>query len=101
MMRWVTRYSAITILMSLVIFDSVATFYLWTYHGMIENNPIMLWALQYGWVYFLLKLIQIGLVIALGYGYYVVENRMARFAVWLLIAVFTFVWIQYFIGELV
>jgi hypothetical protein len=100
MMNLVTRYSAITILMGLVIFDSVASFVFWNYCGMIENNPFMLWALEQGWIYWLISLIKIGLVILLGYGYYGIKNRMARFAVWLLIAVFTFVWVQYFVGEL-
>jgi len=87
------------VLLGLVVFDSIASYVLWKYYGMIENNPIMLWALTIGWVYWVFKVIQIGLVGVLWLGYD--KNRIARFAVWLLIVVFTFVWVQYFVGELV
>ena len=66
---------------------------------MIENNPIMLWALTIGWVYWIFKTIQVGLVGVLWWAY--PKYRIARFAIWLLIAVFVFVWAQYFVGELV
>ena len=66
---------------------------------MIENNPIMLWALTIGWIYWVFKAVQLGLVGVLWWAYD--KQKIVRFAVWLLIVVFTFVWVQYFVGELV
>jgi len=65
---------------------------------MTEENPIMLWALQKGWAYWVIKIVQLGLVLILGYFY--AKNRKARFATWLLVSVFTFVWVQFFIGSI-
>jgi hypothetical protein len=85
--------------MGLVLFDTLATYLLWTNQLMYEENPIMLWALQQNWAFWLFKAIQVGLVLIL--GYYYESKRIARFGVWLLVAVFTFVWVQFFIGSLI
>ena len=98
---WLTKYSTIVVLMCLVIFDCVASYLFWTYSGMVENNPLMLWALKQGWVYWLISAIKIGLVIVLGYGYYNIGSKVCRWCVWVLIAVYSIVWVQYFIGSLI
>lgn len=90
------RGIAVTLLLLLVALDSIASYYLWKYCGMIENNPIMLWALQIGWVYWLFKLIQTFLVGIICYLYS--KNKVARFATGILIVVFSFVWLQFLIG---
>ena len=100
MRNWVIKYFTLIYLMGLVIFDSIASFILWSYYGMVENNPIMLSALKMGWIYWLFTLTKIMMVIIIGYEYYN-KNKIARIGVWLLIIVYTCVWLQYFVGELV
>ncbi len=98
-MNVLMRSKPIVALMGLVIFDTLATYFLWNSNLMIEENPLMLWALQQGWIYWVFKVIQIGLVFIV--GKYYEKKRIAKFGTWLLIAVFVFVWVQFFIGSLI
>lgn len=98
-MNALMKSKPIMALMGLVIFDTLATYILWHSNLMVEENPIMLWALQQEWAYWVFKLIQIGLVLIL--GRYYERKRIARFGTWLLIAVFVFVWVQFIIGSLI
>jgi Domain of unknown function (DUF5658) len=66
---------------------------------MEEANPIMLWALQHGWVYWAFKGVQLILVAWLFTHFK--SKRMVRLANWILIFVFAAVWIQFFIGSVV
>ena len=87
------------VLLGLVVFDSIASYILWKHYGMIENNPIMLWALQVGWLYWLIKAFQAALV-ALLWAWYT-RVRLARGAVYVLIVVFSVTWLQFVVGSLV
>lgn len=86
-------------LLSLVGFDSVASYLLWQHNLMVEENPIMLWALQVGWLYWLIKLFQVALVGVLWAWY--TRVRLARIAVVGLIVVFSVAWLQFLVGSLV
>jgi hypothetical protein len=87
------------ILIGLVLFDTVATFIFWSKGWMVEANPIMLYALQVGWLYWLIKALQVALVTLLGLWY--TKMRVARVVVILGILVFSVAWLQFFIGSLI
>jgi hypothetical protein len=91
--------SAPMILVCLVLIDIFCSFFFWSYCGMIENNPLMLWALQHGLMYWLFSLIKFLLVVILMWAYYKV--RIAKLFTWILIVVYGLVWLQYFIGRLI
>ncbi len=84
------------VLLSAIIFDVVASFILWNYHGMIENNPIMLWALNKGVIYWLISAVKIGLA---GFLYCIYPQFKRAIAG--VTAIYLIVWIQYFGGLLV
>lgn len=63
---------------------------------MTENNPIMLWALQKGAMYWILSVIKFFLALFLWYIY-----PKSKIGVYILIVIFAFVWIQFFVGYLV
>ena len=87
------------ILICLVLIDIFCSFFFWSYCGMTENNPIMLWALEHGWMYWLFSLIKFLLVTILVWAYSRV--RIARLFAWIVIAIYGLVWLQYFIGRLI
>jgi hypothetical protein len=86
------------VLIGLVLFDTVATYVLWSNGLMIEENPLMLRALQVGWLYWLIKALQVAVVLPLGVWY--TKVRVARWAVYFLIVVFSLAWLQFLIGSL-
>ena len=87
------------ILIGLLLFDTVATFVLWSNGLMVEENPLMLRALQVGWLYWLIKALQVAVSVMLGLWY--TRVRLARLGVWFLIGVFSLAWLQFFIGSLI
>lgn len=87
------------ILVCLVFIDILCSFIMWRYYGMVENNPIMLWALLNGYMYWLFSSIKLILVVVLAWAY--PRLRLARIFTWVIIIVYGLVWLQYFIGELI
>jgi hypothetical protein len=87
------------ILIGLVLFDTLATYILWTNGLMVEENPLMLRALEVGWLYWLIKALQVALATLLGVWY--TKTRVARVAVLILALVFSVAWLQFLIGSLV
>ena len=86
-------------LIGLLAFDSIFTYIFWTYGLAEEQNPLMLWALQQGWMYWAIKIIQIGFGFGLAYLFY--NHKIARVATNLLVIIFAITWIQFFIGCLI
>lgn len=87
------------ILIGLLAFDSIFTYFFWTAGLAEELNPVMLWALQQGTMYWVIKIFQIGLGFILAYLF--INNRLAKIGTDILVLVFAVTWIQFFIGSLI
>lgn len=85
-----------SILVCLVLVDIVCSFVFWKHYGMTENNPVMLWALKEGWVYWIFSVFKLGAASILWAVYPRLRLLTIAFAV-----VYFVVWFQFFIGSLI
>lgn len=85
-----------SLLILLVLIDIVCSFVFWKYCGMLENNPLMLWALKEGWVYWFLSMLKLGAVSILWLVYPRLRIVTVAFSV-----VYFVVWFQFFLGSLI
>ena len=99
MKNWVMKSLGPIFLLTMVIIDTVATYVLWTNHWMVEENPLMLMALEVGWLYWVVKLVQLLLVLAIWKAS--VVHKWMRFATWIIAGFYFIVWFQFLLGNLI
>ena len=99
MKNWAIKSLGPMFLTMMVIIDTVATYVLWTNHLMVEENPLMLMALEIGWVYWAVKAIQLVFVGILWKGSF--THRWVKIMVWILAIFYFIVWLQFVVGSLI